>query len=797
MIDPGLPPVYFASDLVLHQKQIHGPAELSRIKGAEPGPDGIVFRSAGRLNITLDRPFPDFSAFNRLSLRISNNSPTLLLIGLRLIHESPPLEKGPEWISFSGGREPLAPGVRRDLKFPVESFGSYGHPSGWADIRRILIHITPEKTETRILQVTVTVHSLWAEKIKVPAGPRLSQRGLKALTSDLGGLTDYFQKKGLFHYTWPGFRVPPPHGYPRDTAREVLAGRIMGQQMERLINWLANPLGQLEWTHFLNRHHFLRPLVKAWAAARDPAHPKAVDRIIRSWITQNPAPLETNGGAGPTWETLTVAWRLREWFWIAGLIRPTGHFSAETRNMMLRSIWEHAESLLHHQGHPNNWLIVESAALALAGMCFPFFPRAATWVGTGLERLAGESRRQFFNDGGHFEISTLYQAICISALLDVKQTAKAVETPLPAGLDDRLIKSIDHLAGLVRPDFTWPSINDSGGMGQDYTPIFAQAGELFDRPDFAWLGSRGQKGAPPSGGMVRVFPDSGLAVMRSGYSPGDSCLFFRAGPAGATHVHEDILSLDLTVHGVVFLVDPGITAYAPTPLTEHYRSARSHNTILLEENAPRRITAGFAERTRPAGTDLSLEQRGRLEILTGFYCGPWLQERPEVRLCRRIIWVDRRYWIVWDYIEGPEQVRLRIGWQLALDKADIDFNSQIIQMARSGSSLALVPLPGPHRPDFESTCGQKQPPGGWVSVNGKDIPAIHAYYSLKASPPLGLAWLLYPGVKSNDYFIQAGRKDEKPDRTVLTIECAPGLIDRIRLGPPELEVEHQWIEPGG
>ncbi len=490
-------------------------------------------------------------------------------------------------------------------------------------------------------------------------GPRLTLKGLSEVLLP-NGLKGAVNEKALSVYriSNSAIFIPAPHLYPKEPADEILSGKIMGQRVGMPIDWSSNPLGSLEWTHFLHRHHFLRSLVLAAAKNGDARYFEALENIIAGWIADNPVPVDSNGGAGPSWETLSVGWRLREWLWVAGALIPTSEITAELSSckaasqpsenyvcfsqlvfpsgedklrdahkvfgegcgedlftkrsspqssaLFLCSIWEHARSLMDHQGHPNNWIIVESAALALAGLCFPGFRESGEWLETGIQRLEREFRRQFFSDGVHFEVSPLYHAICFHAFLEVKEVAEAAGTKLPKVFRGPLERCADYLEALCRPNFTWPSLNDSGSADMDYTVLLFKAGEIFGRPDLKWIGSKGAEGMQPEP-CVRIFADAGIAAMPSGHRSDSNLLVFRAGPPGAAHVHDDILSLDLTALGVPRLVDPGITTYGPSLLTDHYRSAKAHNTILIDGRGPNRSSMSFSERIQPARREFSYQ----------------------------------------------------------------------------------------------------------------------------------------------------------------------------------------------
>ena len=372
----------------------------------------------------------------------------------------------------------------------------------------------------------------------------------------------------------------------------------MGYSFGETVDWKANPFGVQEWTHFLNRHHFLRQLLVEAVFRGDAmerqgtesptevfvANPLALkpsplagegrvmgkstrgqnpqvrpspgqsgpspaslfaktEEFISDWIVSNPVPVDSNGGAGPAWETLSAAWRLREWLLLTKY--AWRDLTEEFKRLFLRSVWEHARHLNDHQGHPNNWIIVESAALTIAGLRFPEFNDALTWVETGLTRLQAAIREQFFSDGAHFELSPMYHAISLEALLDVIHALRAAGRNDSVALEKTAEKGAVFLRCLRRPDGTWPSTNDSGSYIGDYSALLSYAVEVLSfRNPLVTASFREHEPKPLS-----VFPDAGIAILRSGTGSAAHQLMFRAGPAGASHVHNDILSLELSAHG--------------------------------------------------------------------------------------------------------------------------------------------------------------------------------------------------------------------------------------------------------
>ncbi|MFH1116911.1 MAG: alginate lyase family protein [Pseudomonadota bacterium] len=802
MRDPNLPPDWFLRDEVLLREGLFEAHDFSECPGASSSNDAVRFSSTSGLILKLHPETHDLSKYDRFSLKVVSHTGEDVLVGVTLRHGSE--EDSPDHtrpVSLSGGREVLPPGRWEDLRFPRESFGSYGSPKGWTDVREIEIAFTRERTHVGPHDIDVSIAGLWGERRRIPAGPRLTLPGLQAVLavslediaaysrgggSKEGSGKDSSGKRSLEQriparrpalpirsgersfepYTGLdiGLSIPAPHSYPVESADEILAGRIMGCPVGLPVAWDSDPHGMQEWTHFLNRHHFMRQLIQGIAATGNPGYVTALDAPAAHWIKSNPVPIGSNGGAGPAWETLSAAWRLREWLWIVGIAWPLEDFTQDTKIAMLRSIWEHARSLTDHRGHPNNWIIVESAALALAGMCFPEFREAEQWFTAGMERLRAEFHRQFFEDGVHFEISPFYHAICLHALLEVKQAAAARGIALPPEFDSPLEKTAEYLAALCRPDFTWPSLNDSQGVFGDYRALMGLAGRVYKRPDFAWVGSEGRQGKPPKD-TGRVFPAAGICTMRSRYGRDANFLVFRTGPAGAAHVHWDTLSLDVTALGRPRLVDPGITSYAPDPLTGHYRSAAAHNTILINGKGVDPARMAFQERVKPADKPLHWTSRAGLEIVSGLCTGPWAGTEERCAVIRTVMFVKNEYWLVRDMISGTGSPDVTTCWQFVPGRVDIDHKTCTARFIDArGTGLLVIPLFGTLPYQMEIATGLTVPPRGWISAHGTDLPATSLRYTVEVPMSTTLSWLLIPVFGKAADEVKARRRDE--DETV-------------------------------
>ncbi len=804
MREPPLPFEQFKNDRVLSREIILDGRDPIRISGAAPAGGVWSISAIGKAAVTLHPPQTDLSRFNSLSLTLENLSPAVLLVGVTIIHGSEAELPDSAGTSFSGGRETVLSGSPRVLLFPRESFGTYGHPRGWSDVREIRLTFGRERTYEGPEEIEILFHRLEGEIRSVPQGPRLTQEGLKSvLCCDVPGVTELFgtfdrnerlvaslaAPKSLrsFSPVDSGLHIPPPHPYPHSGPEEIVAGTIMGQNLGYPIPWDANPTGELEWTHFLNRHHFLRDLAASFARTGDPRCVTVLDSTVGDWIEKNPVPVGSNGGAGASWETLSAAWRLREWLWVIATVWHHSMFRKETRIAMLCSIWEHAQHLLDHQGHPNNWIIVESAALTLTGLCFPEFAAADTWLKTGLSRLQAEVDRQFFSDGVLYEISPMYHAICFQALLEVKQAAAETGKGLFEDFDELLRKSAEYLSALCRPDFTWPSLNDSGGCAGDYTALMTKAGELLGSDELMWTGSRGRVGIEPTE-LSHWFRDAGIVAMRSHHGSDAHFLVFRGGPPGGFHHHDDALSLDVSAAGRPVLVDPGITGYAPGPLTDYYRSAAAHNMILIDGKGPLRAGMCFKDKVRPALDRVSWSRQPPLEIAAGISFGPWAGVSGELTVLRTVIFVRKSYWIVRDMVVGLGLHEVTTCWTFAPGRLDVGpKNNAATFVDGEGTGLLLLPLTGDRNASVETAEGWVEPPMGWVSLNGNDVPAPACRYCVTASLPLTVVWGLFPTSTTLRGPTHATSREGDDDAVILEIVLANNHRDVLTLVPPVIE----------
>ena len=679
------------------------------------------------LKISPPHPGRELERADGLRVRLVNLGAAPLLAGI--VFEDRPSAQGmdpPCWTS--GGREPVAPGQRREIFFPREGLERIGPAGTLSQAENVILVLHPDKDDESCAEIQVELERLWLVRRYIRPGPRLSREGLQVLSSGFDPASLSRMIQGRMAAGDPLMLARPCHPFPVEDRPELLDGLVMGRKIGFPPDWTGPAGDGFEHRHHLHRHHFLHPLTRL-VLAGDQDSAEKIKCVITSWIMAHPVPYESNGGAAGPWQTLGAAWRLRNWLPALAAIFDCGACDEDFQSLALRSVWEHASHLLGNQGHPCNWIMVESAALALAGMGFPNFRDAPLWLEQGVERLSRAVEKQFFADGVHFELSPRYHSICLQACLEVFLAAKSLGLEPPACLAPVLRRGAEFLRGIERPDGALPGINDSGQADRLHAPLLSCLQRLFSPgPDQGPIISR-------CGGLT-LFRDGGLAVMRSGPGSSESYLLFRAGSAGAVHAHEDVLSLELYSQGEPRLVDPGIASYDPSEETRLARTARAHSCPLVNGRGAVRGRLGWSERIAPCGGRLQSRLDRSALMVRGVCPGPWKNAEGDVRLERWIFFVRSSYWLVWDRLEADQEASFTVGWRFGPGRVKELDHGRLIHLGNKGGAFHLVPIPGRNKAAHD--------PGGgdWPA---RPYPTANlAAYEFSPARITDPAWLLVP-----------------------------------------------------
>jgi uncharacterized heparinase superfamily protein len=356
------------------------------------------------------------------------------------------------------------------------------------------------------------------------------------------------------------------------------------------------------------------------------------EALIDRWVVDNPP------ATGTGWDPYPVSLRIVNWIkWALA-----GHrLSAPAlQSLAVQTRWLAKRLERHLLG---NHLFANAKALLFAGSFFDG-DEAAAWQKIALRILERELPEQILDDGGHFELSTMYHALALEDVLDLINLSRVYPGVAPGQaqrLRDIAGPMLRWLEIMSHPDGQISFFNDAA-IGIAPTPA-----ELIGYAKR--LGASEPAAARPlehlaASGYVRaaIGPATLLAdVARIGpdYLPG--------------HAHADTLAFELSVGADRFLVNGGTSLYEPGAQRLKERGTAAHNTVVVNGENSSEVWSSFrvARRARPFG--LRIEERP--DACTIICAHDGYRRLPGSPVHRRTWQMDRDGLTVVDEVSGPHE----------------------------------------------------------------------------------------------------------------------------------------------
>ena len=519
------------------------------------------------------------------------------------------------------------------------------------------------------------------------------------------------------------------------------------------IDWSYNPTSdpQARWTRALNRHQWWPVLARAYAETGDECYAEFFVNNMLDWVRKNPPP-PGQDEKNVAWTLMGVGLRCVIWPTVFAQFYTSPAFTAEAKLTMLRSIYDHGRFLFLFKTNRNH-LLRESNGLAYLGTYFPEFNEAGQWQQMALHRLNDELAGQVNRDGTQVEMSTGYQWLVIEEFENAYNLLQANNLSLPGeNLAAWLEKMYGVLAYLARPDSQFPQLNDGFMPNSDHVMAeIVRAGQTFNRPDLAYIGTAGRQGTRPARASVS-FENAGWYVMRSDWTRQAHYLVFEAGPFGGPHGHEDKLSFELCVFGRPFIVDAG--SYNRTDPDRLYLvGSQAHNTVLVEGlSQVRRWQEQNLNPVAGLGNFATWFSRPEFDYVTAAYTDGYdlfQLKKPagaiplQVGHTRHIIFVKPDYWLIVDELEAETSHNYQVLFHLHPDVrvSSLSTAGAVLESGDGGVRLHLVPA-APQQLQVKLVQGSKDPIQGWYSDTGDQ--ATPAPVIIWDSAATVIATLLYP-----------------------------------------------------
>ena len=509
-------------------------------------------------------------------------------------------------------------------------------------------------------------------------------------------------------------------------------------------DWLRNPSADVEWHILLHKFYYAVGLGLAFERSGDARYVKRWVELIDSWMRATPVGFIAADVTGR---------RVQNWIYSLHLF--VGHaahdigglIGAAFHRRLLASLHEQVEFLCANLTEKRNHRTLELYAIFLAGVALPEMRRAAHWRDFALEQTVANLEADLLADGVHCELSTDYHHLVLKNALNFRRLALLNRVPVPPAFDDAVLRALEFSLHVHKPDGVVPSLSD--GDARSYTALLCQAAELYGRAELLYGATQGREGTAPSA-RVAHFAASGYTVVRSDW--GDQgrpyadaqYLVFDTGPLGeGNHGHFDCLNFELAAFGRSLVVDPGRYTYSEAVAEDginwrvRFRGTAAHNTVCVDGRQqtrymPKPIKAGTRHasgsvRHKISGPapDACMLERLHLAQLDLLHGQARSHEYDAVHE-RCIVFVERRYWIVSDWLRSPAAHDYTLNFQLGASAQDRSVLARGATVRLSSPGL-LVLQPG--------TAGAQvalQP--GWVSERyGHKQPAPALQTSLRAA----------------------------------------------------------------
>jgi len=396
-------------------------------------------------------------------------------------------------------------------------------------------------------------------------------------------------------------RLPPDSPAERIAAQDFTIVNIR-HRFEGRINWQLNPTIQpgykgafsAQFQTQLSRMHIWVTLVEAWNATGNPFYLNVWQSQMRDWREQNPLPklselpahideYKRNMGGVikgfPLWMPLDTGQRATSMMRVYSQARQSLAVSDDALVTVAIMAAEHAR-LLTQMPIDNNHLAIATGGLAAVAAMFPEFKESDAWMAEALQRVEDELGRQVLPDGAQVELTPWYHAVTLKEFSNVVELARGNGRSVRPEVINGLASMYDYLMRVVDPDGMVPPVNDAEYLNA--RGVLGRAATLVpDRPDFAFISSKGRSGRAPGFTSTRL-PWAGQAVMRSDWTPQALYLLMEQGFYGAGHQHEDKLGLIVNAYGRRILVDAGRSTYEVTAWRDYMIGASAHSTVLVD-----------------------------------------------------------------------------------------------------------------------------------------------------------------------------------------------------------------------
>ena len=262
--------------------------------------------------------------------------------------------------------------------------------------------------------------------------------------------------------------------------------------------------------------------------------------------------------------------------------------SAKFRNSILDQLLFLSKNIEWDVG--GNHLIANAKALIFGGIYFSG-KDAKNILDNGIEMFEKQLHMQILSDGGHYERSVMYHSIILFDVIQLLELCYLNKSYFNKRfiflLESTATKMWNWLCAMCHPDGE-PTVFGDVVRNETIKPyqykIFLNNYAVLKLLNFNKLKK------PP---ILDVQSQSRYITFRNK----NASLFWNVGGPSPDHQpghsHADTLSLELSIKGKRFLVNPGTSTYDICPRRFYERSTMSHNTVAINKEDSNEIWSSF------------------------------------------------------------------------------------------------------------------------------------------------------------------------------------------------------------
>ncbi len=496
------------------------------------------------------------------------------------------------------------------------------------------------------------------------------------------------------------------------------------QRYGREIDWMADPVRDIEWVAAVQRFYWQAPLLEAWEATRDTKYAQGWVRLTSDWIRNHPVDPEHFA-----WLDIQVGLRAAAWAAAFDRLRGSGAIDGPFLAALLAAVVDHGRKMsLYPRRSPHNKAVIEAVGLLRLGIMFPELREARQWIERAWELLAENVPRQVTPEGVQREWSPSYHMLVASLLVQALAVARDNGHEAPPSLHELTEKMFDFWLAMTAPDGSTPMFGDTQrrpGARPDPEPMRIAA-RLFGKPELAAMAER--RPGPRPAWLSRAFAASGMYFLRSGWDPEAVFVALHASPPAISgHDQPDNGTFELYFGGRWLIADSGAFAYPNTPFAaerDWFRRTAAHATLTLDgansTNAPRHLLF----QTGPHGDAVVFEN----------------ESYPRLVHRRSVFFPERRWVVLVDEALGDAPGVLEVHFPFAPGEVKADPGGAAVRTDFAGGGNLLVVAAAETEAELRLAEGQIS-----YELNRKE-PRQVATWRLRRQAPAVLMTVLVPYV---------------------------------------------------